>query len=454
MDSNDDFRSSPRRRSSTGHAVSTYASYLGVSLLSLLNVLLVARILGPVGRGEVTFLMTVAGISGYLFNFSIHEANANLGGLKAHRQPALGTNSLLLSLGLGALAAGVATLALAYAPFLSEDVPASHLAIALASIPAVTAQTYLVYLARGSYRFTIANVALLVAPATALLADATLALAEALTVTTALAAWSGGLALSAGVLAVQHARRVGYGWPDPELAREAVAFGAKSHIGGVLATGSYRMDQWIVGAVSGPRELGLYSVAVAWFEGLFLLPMAVGAVARPDLVRADRAEAGQRTAVLFRVTLLATALLAVALVIAAPVLCGGIFGERFDGSVEPLRLLAIGSLGIVGAKVIGVTLIAQRRPLLESASMGIGFVVAIALYVALIPPLGANGAAIGSAVAYTVAGVAAAVFLVRGIGLAPAQLIPHAGDARRMLRILKRAVREAPYPRRARLPSP
>ena len=58
-----------------------------------------------------------------------------------------------------------------------------------------------------------------------------------------------------------------------------------------MLLGSYRLDQWLLGAIAGPRELGVYSVAVAWAEALWYLPTALAAVQRPDLVRAakDRA---------------------------------------------------------------------------------------------------------------------------------------------------------------------
>ncbi len=158
-------------------------------------------------------------------------------------------------------------------------------------------------------------------------------------------------------------------------------------------------------------------------------------------MRAGAAEAGRHAARLFRSTLVVTAVLAGILVAAAPFLCGVVFGSEFSAAAEPLRVLAVGSLGIVGAKVIGVALIAQRRPLLESASMGIGFVVAIVLYVLLIPPLGADGAAIGSAVAYTVAGVAAAAFLVRALGVPVGQLVPRPADVKTVVGIAARAAR-------------
>lgn len=414
-------------------AVGTYVSYLGVAFLGLLNVLVVARVLGPSGRGQVVFLMTVAGITGYVFNLSVHESNANFSGLKRSKVPALGTNSVFFSIGLGLVAAGAAIAALAYAPFLSQDVPALDLVVALVSIPAIMLQTYLVYLARGRYRFTIANAALLLAPIVALAANTVMAAFDVLTVTRALTAWSLGNVLSALLLAVHHGFTAGYGRPDAGLGREAVAFGAKSHVGGVLATGSYRMDQWILGAVAGSRELGLYSVAVAWFEGLFLLPMAIASVARPDLVRSGGAEAGRKVAALFRSTLAVTVVLVVALVLLAPVLCAGVFGESFAEAVMPLRLLAIGAFGVSAAKLIGIALIAQQRPLLESASMGVGFVVAIALYLLLIPSLGAVGAALASTGAYTAAGLTAAGFLIKDFGVRPLMLLPRPGDARALV---------------------
>ena len=339
----------------------------------------------PDGRGDVTFLMTVAGITGYVMNLSVHEANANFSGLKRERIPTLGTNSLVFSLVLGVLAAGVAVAALAYAPFLAEDVPTGNLVLALLSIPAVMLQTYLVYLARGSYRFTVANLALLSAPTIALtanigLADRRFALRDHR---------AGGLDRGQLDLGAHpdhaprpHGRLLA---PRPRPGQGIGHVRRQSHIGGMLATGNYRMDQWILGAVAGSRELGLYSIAVAWFEGLFLLPMAVASVARPDLVRAKGAEAGARVASLFRLTVALTLIAAVALVLLAPVLCTGVFGSDFSGSVEPLRLLAVGALGVSAAKLIGIALIAQQRPLLESASMGIGFVVALGLYLVLIP---------------------------------------------------------------------
>src|SRR5262245_19032014 len=125
--------------------------------MGMANVLIISRGLGPTGRGDVAFLMTVAVLSGYLTSLSVHEAGANFSLRGAGVRAALGTNSVILAVVLGAVASGLAILALAYLPFFSKSVPPQQLALALACIPLANVQTLFMYLARGSYFFTAAN---------------------------------------------------------------------------------------------------------------------------------------------------------------------------------------------------------------------------------------------------------------------------------------------------------
>ena len=188
--------------------------------------------------------------------------------------------------------------------------------------------------------------------------------------------------------------------------------------------GNYRLDQWLVGARAGSRELGLYSVAVSWAEGLFMLPQAIAIVQRPDLVRDDGRTAGRRAAAGFRLTALASVPLVLVLVLAAPFLCTTVFGERFAGSVGDLRILALGGFGIVASKLLGSALIAQGRPLLETIATAGAFVVTLALDVALIPGHGGVGAAAASTTAYTAAGLLAALIASRTLGFSLRELVP------------------------------
>jgi O-antigen/teichoic acid export membrane protein len=408
----------------------TYGSLLGTSLLGLANMILVARELGPSGRGDVAFFTAVSVISAYFLSLSIQEANANLASRGTVVQSFLASNSVGLAAVLGLVAISVAVGCVAYVPVLSRDVSALTFTVALASIPAMMLQVYFAYLARGSYYFTVANVALLSAPLLTLGLNVTLIAAGKLSVATAVSAWTAGNIASALILAVHHHLRTGYGRVNLPLAGESVRFGLQAHAGGVFAMGSYSLDLWILGATAPPADLGVYSVAVAWFQGLFLLPMAVSVVARPDIVRLDPARAADHVARLVRVTLLLTSISAGAICLLAPVLCTWVFGAAFEDAVGLLRILAPGAIGVCLVKILGAGLIARWRPLLESAAMGVGFSVALVLYLLLIPRFGGEGAAIASTIAYSCAGLAALVLACRAFSLRVMDLVPRSSDLR------------------------
>src|SRR5581483_5934542 len=139
------------------------------------------------------------------------------------------------------------------------------------------------------------------------------------------------------------------------------------------------------------RELGLYSVAVAWAEGLFLLPTALAQVQRPDLVRSDPRSAGEQAARGFRMVAMTTLVLVAGLVVLAPFLCRTVFGPSFGGAVDDLRLLALGAFGIAAVKIFGTALLAQGRPLLEAAASLLAFCFTLALDLILIPGHGGLG---------------------------------------------------------------
>jgi O-antigen/teichoic acid export membrane protein len=270
----------------------------------------------------------------------------------------------------------------------------------------------------------------LVSPVTSVTLNLTFALVGALSVATAIAAWTLGQVLAASVIVVDIARRVGFARPDWRLARRCLSFGSQTHLGRFMGVGTYRIDQWFVGAIAGSRELGRYSVAVAWAEVLYYISGVLVMIQRPDLVRATRAEAARLGAQVLRVAVILAVPLAVGLILVAPVLCVTLFGEGFRGAVDDLRVLALGVVGIVSLDLLGSALNAQRRPMLSTAASGVAFAATISLDILLIPQHGGLGAAIATAAAYSVGGLAAAVIFTRALGGRLGDLVPQSSDVR------------------------
>ncbi len=105
-------------------------------------------------------------------------------------------------------------------------------------------------------------------------------------------------------------------------------------------------------------------------------------------------------------------------------LCVTFFGEEFRGSIDDLRMLVPGVLGILALKLLGNALIAQGKPLLETAAIGVAFVLTLVLDLLLVPPYGGLGAAIASTVGYTAGGAAMVILFVRAFGGGISELVP------------------------------
>jgi O-antigen/teichoic acid export membrane protein len=420
-----------RRRSTVTYAIATYSANVGVAVLGLANVLIVSRVLGPTGRGDVAFLTAMTQLIALVGGLGIQTANAYFGGSEARLRPMLATNSVGLALVLGGFSVGVVALLIHGFPAVGGHVNADTRWIALSSVPVVMLQTYLWVLSQSDYRFGFTNVVWLLPPITTVTVNGGLAIVGALTVRSAVATWVAGQALSTVLLAWYVARRLsGFRWPEKKLGRRMVGFGLKTHAGQIGMIGNYRLDQWLVGSISGSRQLGLYSVAVSWAEVLFYLPTAVTSVQRPDLVRAKRAEAARQAEIALRMVMLVTLVLAAAMIVAAPFLCATIFGSAFRGSIRDLRILALGALGIVAIKQLGNALTSQGKPMLETAGIVIAFLVTAAVDILLIPPYADVGASFASIIAYLAGGLAMALIYVHAFGRRLSYLLPRSGDLR------------------------
>lgn len=419
-----------RRTSFLKTAAGTFGTNVAVSILSLVNVLIVARVLGPSGRGDVAFLIAIATLAAFFGALGIQEANGNLAGADAAIRPSLATNSILFAFLFGAIVAVAIAVLVATFPAMGGDVSRGMLWATLAVIPAIIIKGYLNYLVQAGYRFAITNLTWLAGPLTTAVTNSALALTGHLTVWSAIAAWIAGQLFGATLLVVYVGREIGFGRPNLHLARRATGFGWKVHVGQTLAIGNYRLDQWFVGAFNGSTELGLYSVAVAWAEVLFYLPGVLVMVQRPDLVRADSRTAAALAQRVLRITLLLAVGMAIILVVAAPFLCTVVFGPEFAGSVPDLRVLAGGAIGICLMTLLGSALNAQQRPLLTTYASACAFVLTIGLDLLLIPPHGGLGASIATTAAWTGGGIVIAVLFSRAMRTSVTGLIPRGSDMR------------------------
>ncbi|NUR82188.1 MAG: oligosaccharide flippase family protein [Dermatophilaceae bacterium] len=194
------------------------------------------------------------------------------------------------------------------------------------------------------------------------------------------------------------------GRPDPGLARRMAAFGARSQVGGILSLLNLRLDVVVLGALTGPAQVGVYVVASKYAELLRLPGLALTWVTYPKFA-ARRGGAWHDE--WFRVgRLLALGAAAAALVASgAALVLPMAYGELFRDAVWPAVWISVGLVLQPAAGVGSGYLLGTGRPGLSSLVLGGGFVVTLVLDLLLIPRHGSLGAAWASAVAYLVTDV-------------------------------------------------
>ena len=217
--------------------------------------------------------------------------------------------------------------------------------------------------------------------------------------------------------------------PRMEVLRPLVLFGVQGEAGNVLQLMNYRLDQYIIRGFVGLAGVGVYAVSASMTEGIFILANAVALVLLPRMSSASAEDAAWMAPVATRNTLLIAAAAAVVLAAVAPILLPLMFGDRFDDSVEPLWLLLPGTIALAGAKVLTSYIFSQGKPLLNTIITCASLVVTLVAGFVLIPAYGVNGAATASSLAYVVH-LGAALYAYRRLSGQPAldALLPRASD--------------------------
>jgi O-antigen/teichoic acid export membrane protein len=396
-----------------------FAAQIVSLVLTFAASILIARALGPDGRGVLALVGVLSDMVIWFVTLGLGSAYQVLAGKGDVPRAALAGNCLLLSLALG----GVAALGVfAAAPWLLASafrgLTVRQLGLAAAALPfgALTFLTSNLLIGAGLVRaqagLQVGSAAFSAAAAAIVLYGFGLgvdAMVVLLVVTAALVA-AAHVAVLAGAWGLSFRGAAG-------IAREALAYGLRAYVGTVTSYVWLRADVVILNWFAGPRAVGWYSLAGGLAEKLWLLDSSVGRAVLPRVIGADRAGAADLAGRAARHLLLVTGLAAAALAILSPWLIPAIYGEAFRPSVLPFVLLLPGIAAQAASRPLAAYFYGQlARPLVVSATSAATMVLALAVYLALIPPFGIAGAAIGTTAAYLLPLAAYVALFARATG--------------------------------------
>lgn len=366
-------------------------------VMGLFTSILVARALGPDGRGEYALAVVFTGMLVMVVDFGIGMASVYCLGQKKYAAPEILGASTLMALVAAGVMLGVGLVVVWY--FRDAFFPAARADVMLFGLLMVPGQVYLNYMTTmllGFRRVRNYNLIQLLRGVIFLAALVIFLLTLGLGVHGAIGAQVASLLVTSLVLFHQ-LRRAACGLKfsfGTGLVGDEVRYGLKTYAGTISTFVHERANVLMLNWWTSASAVGLYATAAKLAEETWLISLAAGTVLFP-LVAASGGSAQIRdlTPRVCRSVLWITLGMSAILAIPARWVITALFSEAFAAATTPFRILLIGAVAASGSRILRNDLAGRGRPELSTYITIVASVVNVALNVALIPRFDIVGAA-------------------------------------------------------------
>lgn len=404
----------------------TFAANVAIVGLGLITSVVLSRLLGPSGRGELGAAMLWPVLLVAVSSVGFIPASLYFSGQNGGNPDVVLANATIVGVVQGAVAMAVGYIAL---PFLLPRQPAAVIAASrmyLCVIPVSLITQYGISVIQGRLQMSLFNLLRLIIPCGYLAGVVVLGAIGHLTLLNVLL-----LNLCLNIVAflavVLALRFIGVSISlrgDRDLGKQMLSYGLKVHAGDLSQLGNLRLDQTLIAGWLPPAQLGLYLAGVSAASSIQILSTAVRQVVMPTIISAPspavRVERLQKAFSAYCIVSLPVTL------VVALILPWGIplvFGAAFAAAVVPAQLLLAGMFCLSAKDVLAGGAQALGNPWLSSRAEIMALLIIIALLVLLLPRLGITGAAVAAMFGYA----GALGFLLRGLhnayGLSPRKLL-------------------------------
>ena len=396
-----------------------FVARIAAQACSVAGAIVIARVLGPSGKGEFSYAGTVLAM--------LHMANAGQAAAISWQYARKGRSSgpvrgaMLRILALLALAAGAALIGIALA------LPGQRalLPVAIALPFALFAQSSTgFFLADADVRMiNVQQILISVVPVAAYIPLLLLAHAG---LNVLFGMWAGGYVLGAVYSAIR-LRAYGKGSHAPansaNVLKEQLAYGSQVSLNSAVQFLNFRIDVFLIMFFLGQGALGVYSIGIGIGEMLWQLSRPMVTAAFGNIARGSEREAANTTATCMRHSFALVLIGAVVVFFAVPPLIPLVYGPKFAQAGLVARVLLPGIVAYSMMPTLATFFSQQlgqpRIPLLFST---ISTVICAGTTVALLPHFGILGGAIATSVSYVFAFGAAVVYFVRRTKIDPLRL--------------------------------
>lgn len=406
-----------KKHSTTFDLVTTFITKILFLGGSFIISILLARFLGPEGKGIVTALFVFPNMMVSLADLGIRQASAYYIGTKKYSVQEVLSSSLLLWIITSVIS--VLVVLIYYLIPLSDNYPFPLILIGVSYAPTKILVAYFNGVLQGLQKISNMNMKFIIEFSARLLfvllfvwifdmGVTGAALATFLNMIAVLL-YSGFVVNKVGNIRLSYFKGIPQG-----LFQKGIVFA----IALFVLELNYQIDIIFLENMVSPSELGIYSVGVTLAQLIWQVPSAIGMVlfSRSANSKTDR-EASERSARLLRMSWIPIIVGSIIFWMGASFFVSLLYGQEFAEAGQVIRILLPGIILMVLFKILNADLAGRGNPLFALKIYLIALAINIVLNFILIPQYSIYGAAIASSISYTIGSIIFSISYHRATGL-------------------------------------
>lgn len=398
------------RLSLTRGSLLTFSSNILIFILSMIPVIIIARVLGPTLKGVYVLTALIPTVLLQLGTFGIQISNVYYAGNRKYKISEISSNSIAIGLFLGVMLIFIFWIITKLSNFqnflYSNGINIFYLWLVISVIPFSLIGEFHHFILVGRekiFKFNILNIFQICFDIVAVIL---------FLIIFKMGFWGVILwwILSAIIMCLARVYFVNKLEKfklhiNFSLLKDSFRFGIKSYLGNIAQFLNYRLDMFLVAYFLNPIFVGFYSVAVGFAEKLWMVPGSISTILFPRVSSVETKIANNLTPRLTRLTFWTILIISFILVFIAQPFIKILYGVAYLPAVTPFILLLPGIVSMSVCQLLSADLNGRGKPQFSTFASLISLSINIPLNLILIPKWGINGAAIASTIAYLVSTV-------------------------------------------------
>jgi len=382
------------------HISFTFSSRASLLFLNLLMSIIIARTLGPAGKGLLAVIAMVGSTIIVLGNLGISKFNTYAISNKSIEKKDIINNSFWLGLIIGLIFFFIASMLAFKFPILFRNIPRSYLLIYLVSLPFLFWSNFFYGILTGEQNFKKFNILNVIAQVIDLIGVILLLLVFKVGVFYVVV-WYMVVNIIKALLPMKSVIfRNGLSLKfNSNIFKKSLDYGLRIFLTGIFALLILRIDLYMVNFFKGMAESGLYSLASTFGDVFFILPFSIVTVMFPKINAEDKSKK-ESVAKYSRISFFSVLILAIGTLLFIKLFIGLLYGQEFLPSVQPILLLLPGLIFLSTATVLSQYFLSTKYPFKLTICWFLATILNIILNFIYIPQYGMIAAALSSTITY------------------------------------------------------